>query len=66
MKVWCYFGANERICADSDFKDAAQVWRVMLGWPTHGEVRAAQARGDVVLQIEMPCESRTTCSNRGV
>lgn len=53
MKVWCYFGANGRICADSDFRDAEDAWRTILGWPTVGEVTAAQARGDRVVLIEI-------------
>jgi len=53
MKVWCYFGANGRVCADSDFKSEAETWRTILGWPTTGEVKAAQARGDRVEQIEV-------------
>ena len=54
MKVWCYFGADGRVCADSEFRAEADAWRVMLGWPTRAEVRAAIARGDRVAQIEIP------------
>ena len=53
MKVWCYFGADGRTCADSSFRDRDEAWRVMLGWPTVGEVRNAQARGDRVAQVEI-------------
>lgn len=53
VKVWCYFGANGRICADSEFRSAEDAWRTMLGWSTVGEVREAQARGDRVVQIEI-------------
>lgn len=53
MKVWCYFGADGRVCADSGFKDEDEAWRVMLGWPTRGEVRRAQRRGDRVEEIEI-------------
>ena len=53
MKVWCFFGADGRICADSDFKTEDEAWRVMLGWPTVGEVKAAKKRGDRVEQIEV-------------
>lgn len=51
MRVWCYFGASGRICADSDFKTEDEAWRVMLGWPTRREVKAAQDRGDKVKLI---------------
>jgi hypothetical protein len=30
-----------------------ETWRTILGWPTVGEVKAAQARGDRVEQIEV-------------
>lgn len=58
MKVWCYFGANGRVCADSSFRDADDAWRTMLGWPTVDEVREAQKRGDRVVQIgiEVPID----------
>jgi hypothetical protein len=54
VKVWCYFGADGRICADSHFQSADDTWRVMLGWPTRGEVAAAKERGDHVVQIDIP------------
>jgi len=53
MKVWAYFGADGRVCADSQFQSEDDAWRVMLGWPSRGEVRAAQERGDRVTQIEI-------------
>ena len=59
MKVWCYFGANGHICADSSFKNAEECWRILLGWPTKGEVKAAQRRGDQVRQIEISVPDST-------
>lgn len=52
-KIWCYFGADGRICADSMFQSEDDCWRVMLGWPTLGEVLHARQRGDQVRQIEI-------------
>lgn len=57
MKLWCYFGADGRICADSDFQSAEDTWRTMLGWPTGVEISEAKALGDWVKQIEMPSPS---------
>lgn len=59
--VWCYFGADGRVCADSDFRTADDAWRIMLGWPTRGEVRAAQERGDSVKLVDITaCDASPT------
>ena len=57
MKVWCYFGADGRICADSSFHDASDVLSTMMGWPTYGEVKRAVEAGTRVLQVEISAES---------
>lgn len=57
MKVWCYFGADGRICADSDFSTEDDAWRIMLGWPTVEEVNLARAKGDRMEQIEIQLPS---------
>ena len=51
MKVWAMLFANGRVLADSDFKSAADVWRVALGWPSNEEIEAAKKRGDMVTQL---------------
>lgn len=50
---WAYVGSDGRFCADSDFKTEDDAWRIMLGWPTHGEVRQAKADGDKVVWVEV-------------
>jgi hypothetical protein len=59
VKVWCFFGEDGRIVADSDFRTAEDVWRIVLGWPTKGEVRKRQERGARVEQIDIPAVGKT-------
>jgi len=67
MKVWCYFGADGRICADSSFQDARDALRIMLGWPSFGEVRRALDAGARVeqIEIEMPAVPQSDALDKG-
>lgn len=52
-RCYCYIGADGRVCADNHFANEDDAWRVMLGWPTRGEVKAAKARGDKVVLVDL-------------
>lgn len=53
IEAWAYIDGEGWALADSTFVDAADAWRVALGWPTVGEVERAKGRGARVVRVEI-------------
>ena len=53
IEAWAYIDETGWALADSTFTDESDAWRVALGWPTVGEVKAAKARGARVVRVRI-------------
>lgn len=52
-EVWAVIFPDGRIVADSSFQDEEHALRVVLGWPTRGEVKWFKERGGRAVLIKV-------------
>ena len=50
-QAWAFVDEHGNMIAESGFRGAADVWRVLLGWPDEQEIETAKKRGCRVVRV---------------
>ena len=50
-QAWAFVDEHGNMIAESGFRGAAHVWRVLLRWPDDQEIETAKARGCRVVRV---------------
>lgn len=61
VEAWAFVGEDGRLLVDSRFESEEDTWRIALGWPTHGEVKAARLRGCRVERVKVRIVEPAPC-----